>query len=148
MRILISLVLLVGGFGLSMLSPLARAFAQANAIKIYNDQVAAAPVKETYTRAEYTSAAWQAWTNRVHLPVKESYSVAELKDSLFGLGTSQNSCDRLTYLALIRDAAGKARTEGDSTTGFGIVIMLIGSGLLGTALGRQAHKKSEIAENS
>jgi hypothetical protein len=133
MRTFISIILVVGGIGLCLLGSLASSFVAAPSAKPYHQQLAAASIQQTYTREEYTTAAWQAWTNRVRLPAQEAYTVSELKNGMFGLGTKQTSCDRRTFEALIADASGyRRRDRRTARMSFGgFLAILVGAFLLG-----------------
>lgn len=115
-----------------MLVIVASAFREAEALKIFRQQLDSTPDKQTYTRVEYSLAAWQAWTNRVKLPAKSTYAAAELQDVLFGLGTHQDVCDRETLTALIADASGlHHRDDGGKMKFFGFLMILAGVFSLG-----------------
>lgn len=146
MRILIGLAMLVVGLALCLVDRLTDALARARSIKVYQQQLAATPVQETYTRAEYTSAAWQAWTNRVRVPAKAAFTAEELKDALFGLGSHQTSCDRRTLEGLIADASGYPRERAGRTGTVvpGVLAMLVGSFLLGGSRWPQKSRSTSL----
>ena len=141
MRAFFSLALLVVGIGSCLLDALASAAARAHSLKLYEQQLDAVPHQQTYTRAQYTAAAWQTWTNRVHLPAKEAYTADELKNRLFGMGASQDSCDRLTLEALIAEAADYSRDRSSTANVFGVLAMLVGAFLLGGVVAPKHARK-------
>ncbi len=131
MKTFFSLLLLVAGIGLCLFDKLLPSLASAHPLSRYRHQLDAWPNQETYSKAQYTAAAWQAWTNRVSLEAKDSYTVAELKEALFGLGTEQTSCDRQTFEALIAEATGYHRDKSVGTFFPGLLAMLFGAFMFG-----------------
>jgi hypothetical protein len=140
---LTALAVLFVGAGLCLLDALASAFAHGHSGRLYRQQLAIVPYKQTYSRAEYTAFAWQVWTNRVHLPAKEAYTPEDLRDVIFGLGTSQDSCDRQTFEALIAEASGYTKHGEFTMTTLGVLTMLVGAFLLGLSSARHNRENQD-----
>ena len=140
-RTTFSVLLLIAGIGLCAFHTVTSAFVDARSTTLYRDKIMSVPFKETYTRAEVTEAAWQVWTNRVRLPAKDSYTVGELKDGVFGLGIHQDFCNRQTFEAVIARASGFKRDNDSGMLVLGILAMLAGAFLLGGVLFPISDKK-------
>jgi len=144
MRLFLSLAFLIGGIGLCLLDGLAHALANASALNLCQKELQSFPNKDTYTRAELGDAAWRLWTNRVSLPAQATYTVEDLKRAVVSplLGTSQDSCDRVSFEYAIRRAAGCRERSDHGATVAGVLAMLIGTFLLGGALFPAQIKRS------
>ena len=137
MKIILSVVVLLAGAVLCLMDVLSSVMTQSQSIKLYAQELKQIPPQQSYTRAEYTAAAWRAWTNRVHLPNQPTYTSDELKDYVFGLGTYQTSCDRATLESLIGQAVGLRRREQPiGLMPIGVITMLAGAFLFGLFAGK------------
>jgi hypothetical protein len=139
MRLFISLVLFLGGIALLLLGVVTDAFTNARALSYYQAQLQSLPVKETYSRAELADAAWQVWTNRMTLPAQESYTITNLKMAIIRplIGPHQESCDRRLFEHAIAKMAGYRGNPDKGTTSLAIVGIsgaLVGAFLLGRIL--------------
>jgi hypothetical protein len=143
MRLLFSLVFLIGGICLCLFDGLAHAIANASWETAYRNELQLFPVKQTYTKAELADAAWQVWTNRASLPEQASYTVPELKEAVVRrlLGTHQDSCDRREFESGIARVMGYQKQSDKGKAVVGFIAMLAGTFLLGGLPFRRNSKK-------
>jgi len=146
--VFLGLALLLGGAGLCFLNPLARALRDNVPATLYFTQMEKVPFKDSYTRAEVADAAWEVWTNRMSLPAQSKYSVWELKQALLieagVFGTQEETGDRSRLEYAVRDAAGFRWRSGNGLIVPGVLLMLIGSFLLGSCT---TNPKEKLAKD-
>jgi hypothetical protein len=127
-----------------VLDSLTSVVVESHSSKLYREAVRSADGREAFTGSEIAETAWQVWTNRVHLPAKDSYTAEELKAVLFDVSASHASYNSDTFRTAIGKAAGyKQYKESDIPIFRGLAMIAFLGGLL--SLGGMLFPSKEMS---